>query len=523
MILEQIGTEDMYINVLELLENSVNNHPDRVALRDEVNSVTYVELHEKAQALGYYIATKYGRVNTPIAVCIDRNIESIILFMGIVYSGNFYVPLDVNMPSERIALILDDLQPGMVIASSNQTIEGVEVVSYASVLETAMELSAESKDKQHQVLTAIRDNMIDTDPLYAIFTSGSTGRPKGVLISHRGVIDLVEQFAVTFPFEKEPVFGNQAPFDFDVSVKDIYNSLYLGGTVVVIPKQCFSMPLKLIEFLNTYQINTAIWAVSAMRIVENFKTFSKLVPEYLKLVMFSGEIMPVRVLNYWRQHVEATYVNLYGPTEITCNCSYYIINREFDVEEALPIGRAFRNTQIMLLDGDKVITESNVQGEICVRGTCLAHGYYNDSEKTQKAFAQTPTHTYYPERIYHTGDMGYYNEQGELMFASRMDYQIKHMGHRIELGEIEVVINAIEGIDAGVCIFDTKHEKIVLCYQCNDGAPDEATMKTQIVARLKEKLPKFMWPNRYVRYEALPLNKNGKIDRVVLKNEHENS
>ena len=509
----------MYINVLELLENSAAKYPARMALRDEKHQITYEELERQAKAVGCYIHKNLGRTGSPIAVCIDRNIESIILFLGIVYSGNFYVPLDINLPSERIALILEDLKPAMILASANQTIEGKDILPYDELMRSAKNFV----ESDAAILQQIRDNMIDTDPLYAIFTSGSTGRPKGVLISHRGVIDLVEQFAITFPFEKEPVFGNQAPFDFDVSVKDIYNSLFLGGTVVVIPKQCFSMPLKLIEFINTFEINTAIWAVSAMRIVENFKTFSKLVPTSLKLIMFSGEIMPVRVLNYWKEYVDATYVNLYGPTEITCNCSYFIINRDFAKEESLPIGKAFRNTQILLVDSEshRVITEPNQQGEICVRGTCLAHGYYNDPEKTGKAFAQNVTQYFYPERIYHTGDMGYYNEKGELMFASRMDYQIKHMGHRIELGEIEVVINAIAGIDAGVCIFDTKHEKIVLCYQCGADAPDEAAMKAEIVTHLKEKLPKYMWPNRYVRYDTLPLNKNGKIDRVALKNQHE--
>ena len=193
------------------------------------------------------------------------------------------------------------------------------------------------------------------------------------------------------------------------------------------------------------------------------------------------------------------------------------------MEEALPVGKAFRNTQVFLVDTEsgKVITNQGVQGEICVRGTCLALGYYGDEEKTKTSFSQTPMHEFYPERIYHTGDMGYYNENGELMFASRKDYQIKHMGHRIELGEIEAVINAIEGIDAAVCIFDTRHEKIVLCYQCSEKDVDTVAMKTLIVDRLKSKLPKFMWPNRYEYYDNLPVNKNGKIDRVVLRKTYE--
>ena len=503
----------MYINILEILEHTARQYPDKIALKDSVHSVSYKELVEKAKQIASYIIKQGTEQNKPIAVCIDRNIESIILFMGIVYSGNFYVPLDTTQPVERISLILSQLNPQMILSSAGQKIEGYECINYEESF----------SDIDEGTLQLIRNNVIDTDPLYAIFTSGSTGKPKGVIVSHRSVIDLVEQFQLTFPFPEEPVFGNQAPFDFDVSVKDIYNSMMLGGTVVVIPKQHFSMPLKLVEYLNTEKINTIIWAVSAMRIVENFKTFAKMVPEYLQLVMFSGETMPVRVLNYWREHADAVYVNLYGPTEITCNCTYYIIDREFQLEESLPIGKAFRNTQVFLLNTENgsVISQKDVQGEICVRGTCLALGYYGDEEKTKTSFSQTPFHNFYPERIYHTGDMGYYNEKGELMFASRKDYQIKHMGHRIELGEIEAVINAVPGIDAAVCIFDTRHEKIVLCYQSSEKNIDTAVMKTVIVDKLKSRLPKFMWPNRYEYYENLPVNKNGKIDRVVLRKNYE--
>ena len=502
----------MYINVLEMLEEAARKYPSKTALRDCTHEITYCELQHQAKAVGTYIHTSINQMRKPIVVSIDRNIESIILFLGVIYSGNFYVPLDTGMPKERIQMILDTLEPVMILSSleAENTLEGA--VLYKEIKDTQLDEAA---------ILMIRKKQIDTDPLYAIFTSGSTGRPKGVLISHKSVIDLVEQFEIAFPFPKEPIFGNQAPFDFDVSVKDIYNTLHLGATLVVIPKL---FEKKLIAFLNEEKINTIIWAVSAMRIVENFKTFTKEIPTTLQLVMFSGEIMPVRVLQYWKDVMrDTTFVNLYGPTEITCNCSYYIVDREFEPDQSIPIGRAFLNTQILLIDpkSGNLVEEPKKQGEICVRGTCLALGYYHDKQRTKEAFVQNPFTDSYEEKIYKTGDLGYYDDKGELNFVSRKDYQIKHMGHRIELGEIEVAVNAISYLDAAVCVFDEIKEKIVLFYQPGKEAKSmfetSKELERDIVKHLALKLPKFMWPNRYVSYDTLPLNKNGKIDRVLLK------
>lgn len=499
----------MITNVLQYLEDSAEKNPEKILFADEKESITYLELMNSAKCIGSFIAGRTGEKNKPIAVLIDRNIRSLLAFMGIVYSGNFYVPIDMSMPVQRVELILRTLEPLLILDAAGK---GGIMERQAVCVDEAAEAGSDT-----ELLSRLRREAIDTDPLYAIFTSGSTGIPKGVLVNHRSIIDLTEQFAAAFTFPEEPVFGNQAPFDFDVSSKDIYCCLKLGGSLQVIPKRLFSFPVQLIPYLNGRRVNTLIWAVSALRIVADFKTFTECPPRHLKLVMFSGEVMPVKALNYWREGVpEAQYVNLYGPTEITCNCTYYMVDREFRNEESLPIGRPFRNTEILLIDveDNSRITAPDVIGEICVRGTCLAIGYYNNPEKTKEAFVQNPFNHAYEEKIYRTGDMGMYNERGELMFASRKDYQIKHMGHRIELGEIETAVNALTFIEVGCCIFDERAGKIVLFYQSPESCDK------QIVRELSKALPKYMWPNRYVHSEKLPLNKNGKIDRVLLKEEY---
>ena len=502
----------MLTNVLDYLDRSVTLYPEKIALSDSKNEATYAEFGEKSDAIGSAIIERSGTKNSPIVVFIDRNIESVISFMGIAKSGNFYVPIDRQLPVKRVELIVETLQPKAAIIwdKDNRILDEINFSGERILYEDAILHKVKA-----DALNAVREKAIDTDPLYAIFTSGSTGVPKGVLVCHRSVIDLIENFAETFDFDDTRVFGNQAPFDFDVSVKDIYSCIRNGGSMHVIPKLFFSFPAKLIACITERKINTIIWATSALRIIENLNALEKTLPETLKTIMFSGEVMPNKVLNYWRNKLpDVSYVNLYGPTEITCNCLYYKVDRPFNDEDALPIGVAFKNTDILLLDGDNLITDPGIKGEICVRGTSLAHGYYNNHEKTAEAFCQNPLNKAYPELIYRTGDLAKYGEDGLIYFVSRKDYQIKHMGHRIELSEVEIAINSLPYIDAGCCIYDKPNEQIVLFYQsANECERDIMKDGTKL-------LPKYMMPNRFIHFTELPMTKNAKIDRVKLKGEY---
>lgn len=502
----------MFTNVLDYLDLSVAQYAEKIALSDSKNQATYKELDALSDSIGTAVIEKCKSKNAPVVVFIDRNIESVISFMGIAKSGNFYVPVDRQLPVKRVELIVKTLSPvAAVMWERDKKI--LDEIGFEGERILYEEATAYPADREK--LASVREKAIDTDPLYAIFTSGSTGVPKGVLVCHRSVIDLIENFKVTFDFDETRVFGNQAPFDFDVSVKDIYSCIRNGATMHVIPKLFFSFPAKLIACINERKINTVIWATSALRIMENLNAFEKTLPETLRTVMFSGEVMPNKVLNYWRSKLpEVNYVNLYGPTEITCNCLYYKVDKPFKDEDALPIGIPFKNTDILLLDGDKLITEPGVKGEICVRGTSLAHGYYNNPEKTAEAFCQNPLNKVYPELIYRTGDLAKYGEDGLIYFVSRKDYQIKHMGHRIELSEVEIAVNSLPYIEAGCCIYDKKNEQIVLFYQ------SEKECEREIMLDGCKLLPKYMMPNRMIHFTSLPMTKNAKIDRVKLKGEY---
>lgn len=501
----------MIHSILSYLQDACRDRPDKAAFSDARGCLSYRELWQQARDAGYALHQLLdGQQRQPVFVCIGRNTGTIAAFLATAAAGCFYVPIDLSLPQGRLRDLQKTLSPRVVITTDpdqgKPPFEGVTTL-------TLEELTACPGDPAE--MDRIQESILDTDPLYCIFTSGSTGVPKGVLVSHRSVIDMAEQFSTLFPLDGDSVFGNQAPFDFDVSVKDIYLGLKQQARVHILDKKLFSMPVKLIREMNEQKVNTIIWSVSAMKIVSALKTFRTVTPDALRLVMFSGEVMPCRILSEWQEALPgAQFVNLYGPTEITCNCTYYPIRRRFDDGEALPIGKAFPNSEVLLLDGDREIREAGVTGEICVRGTCLALGYYGNAQATADAFCQDPRQQGWPERIYRTGDLGQWNSQGELLFRGRADSQVKCMGFRIELGDIDAAANALDFLDSACCLFDPGREQLWLFYQAQE------TCDKEILAALKQTLPMFMVPKRLVRLERMPLTRTGKMDRNALRQQY---
>lgn len=352
--------------------------------------------------------------------------------------------------------------------------------------------------------------MIDTDPLYCNFTSGSTGTPKGVLVAHRSVIEFIDQFTEIFDITEADVIGNQAPFDFDVSVKDIYSAMKMGATLVVIPKTYFMFPNSVVDMLDENHVTTLIWAVSALCLLNRLHGLKHKVPADINKILFSGEAMPIRQLHAWQSYYpDAMFVNLYGPTEITCNCTYHILDRAYSEDEKLPIGIPFPNERVFLLDEENHLIEPGSigkTGELCVAGTTLALGYYRNAAATVKAFVANPLQTDYPETIYRTGDLASYGEDGLLYFAGRKDFQIKHMGHRIELEEIEHALAVIPEIEGAACFYDREKNKVVACYI---GIDD----KKYLITAMKKKVPDYMVPNVFCKVDMLPLNKMARRTR----------
>lgn len=496
--------------VTDYLNKTVTEHGDKTAIVDEYGSLTFKELYEQSRKIASHLISK-KIYNQPIIIYLHKSGACIASFLGAAYSGNFYTPIDEEMPRERVERIVNTLQPKCVITCDDllkdaEEMFGCEIVKYDDIINRT------KVDDEAIAKTAY--GMIDTDPLYVLFTSGSTGNPKGVTICHKAVIDYTEWTTKTFDIDSTHTFGNQAPFYFDNSILDIYQMLKTGATMYIIPKDLFGFPIKLLEYIAENRINTIFWVPSALVLVANLRALGKRDVSCLKKILFCGEVMPNKQLNAWRKVLpDALYANLYGPTEITDVCTYYIVNREFNDDDPLPIGIPCENTGVVVLNDENKEVSGDEMGELCIRGTCLSLGYFNAKEITDKVFVQNPVNTRYHDMIYRTGDLVKYNEYGELIYCGRKDFQIKHMGHRIELGEIETATVAMNGVNSAACIYDDNKKKIVMFY--------EGTLSDkEIQEDLKTKIPGYMVPEVLIKKEKMPLTGNGKIDRVTLKKEY---
>ena len=335
-----------------------------------------------------------------------------------------------------------------------------------------------------------------------VFTSGSTGIPKGVVVNHNSVMHYLNWFTNEFNINETTVFGNQTPLYFSMSISDVLGTIYAGSTLYFIPHSYFSFPLYLMKYMEENKINTIYWVPSALNMISTFDAFKSFELPELKKVLFAGEVMPPKVINYFVRNHKAYYANLFGPTETTDICTYYEIKEETD---NVPIGKACNGlTAIILKDGKESQT-----GELYIKGPFLASGYYNNPQKTSEVFIQNPLNKAFPEIIYKTGDIVNVREDGNLLYVGRADFQIKHMGYRIELGEIENKVYEIDEVNTCVVVY--KNDKIILYYV---GNIEEETL----LERLKAKVPNYMIPNKIHKESKMNYNLNGKIDRTFYKN-----
>lgn len=495
--------------ITEHLDKIADKFKEKIAFADENKTLTYGELQLESYQIASALITA-GFFKSPVAIFLEKSVECVVAFMGALYSGNFYTLLDTKMPSARIDKILTTFQPKALITDTEH-LEQVKAFVEDKNIEIIIcnELRKQSID-----VNAIREigtRIIDTDISYVLYTSGSTGIPKGVIVSHKALIDFVDWGVTCFGIDDTYIFGNQTPLYFSMSVFDIYTTIRTGATMYIIPPQFFMMPAKLMQYMYDKKVNTIFWVPSALTFVAVLGALNTPHLQALKNVFFGGEAMPIKQLNKWiAEYPDVRYVNFYGPTEVTDTCTFYEVNRKFEDTDSLPMGNACRNMDVFLLDEkDNLVSDGEI-GEVCVRGSGLASGYYNDIERTREAFVQNPLNRTYYETIYRTGDLAKKNEYGEFVYISRKDFQIKHQGRRIELGEIETALLSVDGVETGCCLYDAVKSRIVMFYTGN-------VQPEIVLVQLKELIPEYMMPNRHYHLEEMPFNLNGKVDREKLK------
>ena len=495
-------------NILEYLERTAEKYPGRIAVEDDKEALTWKELADLSRRIGT-AAGKRIASGDPVVILAPKGPLTLAAMFGAVYGGGFYVNGDPALPPRRLKEIFRVLQPKLVLIRPEE-IPLIRQAGYTG--DYCLLHGAAGEEPDLELLERRRKDSCSEDILYGIFTSGSTGTPKGITVSHRAVIDFITHFTEIFGIDEKDRIGNQAPFDFDVSVKDIYSAVMTGAALVLIPRQLFSVPAALLDYLCEKKATVLIWAVSALTMISSLGGFKYRIPSDVRKVMFSGEVMPANQLACWQEALpEAEFVNLYGPTEITCNCTYYPVQKVPGEGEKLPIGKAFPGRRVFFLNEEGgEIREPEQAGEICVAGESLSLGYYHDPAETEKSFQERIFPDGRKERYYRTGDLGFLGKDGNLYFSGRKDFQIKFNGHRIELEEIERLLDQMQGIEKSCCVTDHRKTCLAAFYMGK-------VMPGEIRLWLKKRLPGYMVPRKIFQTEKLPLTKNGKTDRKALQ------
>lgn len=498
----------MEVTVLDWLEKTKEAFFDKSAFEDEEKSITFGEVYETARRIGSRLCHKV-KMKSPVIVMTGRHVYTPVCYLGVVYAGGFYVPLDGSMPAERLQKIVGVVQaPVMIVDAEYEEMAG-KLGFEGEIL--SMEQLMAPGEIEEEALAEIRSGMASDMPLYVIFTSGSSGMPKGVITAHYSLMNYISGVSGVLGIHAADRIGNQSPLDYIAAVRDIYFPLKTGATTLIIPKKYFAVPVKLLELLNERRITTVCWSASALTIPARMGALREWKAQTLKKICFSGSVMPGSVLREWQEHLQGgLFVNQYGPTEATASCTYYVVRELAEEDSRIPIGKPYPQYRILLLNEDMTETAFGEIGEICVLGPVLALGYYGDQERTEAAFIQNPLNPNYRELLYRTGDLGRFREDGELEFHGRKDRQFKHLGHRVEPEEIEAAAATVEGIKSACALYYSKKELIYLFYE-GSASEKEAAIK------LREILPAFMVPRRIVTLEKMPVLPNGKTDMETLK------
>ncbi len=517
--------------IQEYFVSSVKKFPEKIAVNYNWDNLTYKELDAYSNKLANLLVNLGVKRNNRIAFCLHKSIDSVKSVLGILKAGGCYVPLDSMSPPERLSHIVEDCLPSVIICKEN-TLELVSSLLVKldeenfspKIIVLSSNKEREKKDNfyfeedilNQTSLSPVFKN-IGSDLAYILYTSGSTGKPKGVMITHSNIVSFIEWSVNRFSIVEEDILSNHAPMHFDLSTFDLYCTFKVGATLVLVPPELNLFPEKMVRFIEEKELTIWLSVPSILSYLAKMDVLKAGRMPKLRMIFSTGEVFPTPYLVQWMNlFPEKKFVNMFGPTETTVECTYYIIDKiPTDLNKNIPIGSACEHLDVFALKENGSLAGIGELGELCVRGPSVSRGYWNNPQKTEQAFVKNPLFPFLNDQIYKTGDLVELREDGNYDLKGRKDRQIKFMGYRIELDEIESALYSLDYVKEATVIFNRINdlERIVAFISLKENNKEV----TQIKDDLKDKIPKYMVPRTIIVKKDLPRTSSGKVDRVKIK------
>ncbi len=508
--------------------------PEAIALVFNKNTrLTYGALEEASNRLARLLRDAGCRRGDRVGLLMPKMPTAIVAMLGALKADAIYVPMDPASPAARQARVLEVSDCRCILAAGPVGQSLRDAMAAATLRERPIIgwLDEDVPPETDPVFT-LRDLAAypETPPAYAntdgdvahiLFTSGSTGIPKGVMITHASVAHLLRWAAAYFGIAPTDRISQHPPLRFDVSTFDVFGTLWAGAELHLVPPELNLLPHKLAQFIREARLTQWFSVPSVLNLMANFDVVDQNDFPALRRVLFAGEPLPTPTLIHWMRRLpHVQFTNLYGPTETTIVSSYYTVPRcPTDEREPIPIGSPCGGEELLVLDAQLRPVAPGDIGDLYIRGVGLSPGYWRDPEKTRSAFLPYPGGAGPQDRIYKTGDLARRGADGLVYFVGRADTQIKSRGYRIELGEIEAALHSLPGLreSAVVAIQSQGFEGWLICC-AYVPTPDNGVSTKSLRKDLAGLVPGYMLPARWMRYDVLPKNDNGKIDRPRLKN-----